>query len=478
MLFNSLEYMVFLPSVAILYFIIPHRFRWFLLLGASCFFYMSLVPYFILFISVTIINDYTAGRLIEKFPQKKKLLLLESLIVNIGILFVFKYYNFFVDNIAVFLAMMKMSVSMPVLKIIMPVGLSFYTFKSIGYVLDVYRGDIKSEKHFGLYALYLLFFPEILAGPIDRGGNLLPQFREKHNFEYKRISDGLKLIAWGAFKKVVIADRIAVIVNHVYGDINNYPGIPLIINSVLFTFQMYYDFSGYSDIAIGSGKILGFNLPENFNVPLISQSITEFWRRWHISLSTWLRDYLYTPMAIATRAWGIKAIVFSTFTTFVIAGLWHGAGWTFIIFGALHGGALVYEILTRNFRKKLNKTLPAKFYNLFCNFLAFFYLTFTFIFFRSQNLAEAWLYITKIFTSLNFKTGGYRFGIGQFEFWLLIIVIIFSMIIEVYSSKREGLIKFISSKQAYLRWGFYYFIVLLIIFYGEFGENNFIYFKF
>jgi D-alanyl-lipoteichoic acid acyltransferase DltB (MBOAT superfamily) len=373
---------------------------------------------------------------------------------------------------------MKLNVSMPVLKILMPIGLSFYTFKSIGYVIDVYREDIKAEKHFGMYALYLLFFPEILAGPIDRGGNLLPQFYQKHDFEYKRISDGLKLIAWGAFKKVVIADRIAVIVNNVYGDLDSFHGIPLIINSVLFTFQMYYDFSGYSDIAIGSGKILGFNLPDNFNVPLISQSITEFWRRWHISLSTWLRDYLYTPMAIATRHWGIKAIVFSTFITFVIAGLWHGAGWTFIIFGALHGGALVYEILSRNFRKKLTKSLPTKLYNLFCNFLAFSYLTLTFIFFRAENLSQAGMYISKIFTSFNFKTGGYKFGIGQFEFWMLIILIILSMILEVYTSKKEGLVKYISAKPAYLRWGFYYLIILFIIFYGEFGENNFIYFKF
>jgi D-alanyl-lipoteichoic acid acyltransferase DltB (MBOAT superfamily) len=246
----------------------------------------------------------------------------------------------------------------------------------------------------------------------------------------------------------------------------------------MFSFQIYFDFSGYSDIAIGSGKILGFNLPQNFNVPLISQSITEFWRRWHISLSTWLRDYLFTPIAFVTRAWGKYSVVLALFVTFLLAGMWHGAGWTFIIFGALHGGALVYEVLSKNFRKKLSKAIPAVIYDKFCMLLAFSFLSFAFIFFRSADLMQAEYYITHMFTDLSLKFGGYRLGIGQFEFLLVIILIILAMIAEISTVKNNGLIEWVSSKPTVIRWGFYYLVVLLILCFGVFGEYSFVYFKF
>ena len=423
MLFNSVEFLIFFLVSTAIYYVIPHKFRLFFLLAASCVFYMSLIPYYILFVAVTALNDYSAGILIEKYKQKKKYFLLQSLIVNIGILFIFKYYNFFSGNIENISKLIGWNYSLPLLEIILPIGLSFYIFKSIAYVVEVYNGRQKAEKKLSIYILYVLFYPEILAGPIDRPQNLLHQFYEKHDFNYNNVSNGLKLMALGIFKKIVIADRIAVSVNYIYGHLPEYSGMPLLICAVFFSFQLYFDFSGYSDIAIGAGKVLGFNLPQNFNKPYLSQSITEFWRRWHISLSTWLRDYLYTPMAIATRNWGTLSIVFSLIVTFVLAGLWHGAGWTFIIFGLLHGIALVYEALTRKFRKKLSAKLPVKLYNLFCTILAFVYVTFAFIFFRSESFAQAVFFISRIFTNFKLQAGGYNLVIGQFEVLLTFLLI-------------------------------------------------------
>lgn len=472
MLFNSFEYLLFFPAVAIIFFITPQKFRWFILLGASCFFYMTALPYAILFVGITVVNDYSAARLIEKYQDKKKIFLWQSLIINLGLLFIFKYYNFFSESIS------GIGLSIPYIKLILPIGLSFYTFKSIGYVIEVYRGEIKAERHLGRYALFVIFFLEIFAGPIDSGKNLLPQFYEKNRFDYLRIRDGLMLVMWGVFKKVVVADRLALMVNHVYGNLDEFSGVPLILTAVLFSFQIYFDFSGYTDIALGCGKILGFNLPENFNLPLISQSIIEFWRRWHISLSTWLRDYLFTPLAIATRDWGKLSVVFSLFLTFLLAGIWHGAGWTFIIFGALHGAALVYEFISKNFRKQLAKMIPSFIYDRVCNLIMFAFITFAFIFFRSDNISQAIYYMSHMFTNLNLKFGGYNLGIGQFEFWLAMFLIVLAMTIEIRTAKNEGVIRFVSSRKRFFRWGFYYAVIILIICFGVFGESSFVYFKF
>lgn len=478
MIFTSIEYLVFFTVVAILYFVIPQKFRWLLLLAASCFFYMSLVPYYIIFVLVIVINDYSAAICIGKYRSRKRLFLYQSILVNLGMLFVFKYFNFFGGIAASLSALAGLGFSVPVLKILLPVGLSFYTFKSLGYVIDVYREEQIPEKHIGHYALYVLLFLEILSGPIDRGKTLLPQFNEEHKFDYSRISSGLKLAAWGVFKKVVIADKIALIINQVYGDVNHYSGTPLIITALLYSFQIYFDFSGYTDIALGCGKILGLNLPENFDLPLISRSITEFWRRWHISLSNWLKDYLYNPIAISTRSWGKTSVVFSLFVTFLLAGIWHGAGWTFVIFGALHGGALVYEFLTRNIRKKLFRKIPAFIYDGICNIIAFSYLSFAFIFFRSADLAQAGYFITHLFVNVNLKLGGYTMGLGKFETITMLVLIVFAMFAEIYTSRKEGLVKFISAKPVIVRWGFYYAIVLLVLCFGEFGVSTFLYFKF
>jgi len=278
------------------------------------------------------------------------------------------------------------------------------------------------------------------------------------------------------FKKVVIADRIAVIVSQVYGDLRSYSGVPLMITAVLYTFQIYFDFSGYSDIAIGSGQILGFDLPENFNKPLLSGSITEFWRRWHITLSTWLRDYLFMPISIAVRDWGKYSVAFALLVTFFLAGMWHGAGWTFIIFGMLHGIALTYEALSRRFRKNLSRKLPQSFYNPFCVVVAFSYVTLAFIFFRAVTVSDALYFLSHLFYNINFRYASYNLGLGKFETILTVVLIASLMLIEIFS--EEDVIRLISGKLAIVRWSAYYLVILMILLFGEFGATNFIYFKF
>lgn len=286
MLFNSFQFLLFFPIVTLIYFLLPHKYRWFHLLVASCVFYMFFIPAYILILFITIFIDYFAGIWIEKSTNqgKKKTYLILSIISTCLFLFIFKYFNFFTDNFNGIAQLIHWNYSLKTMAIILPIGLSFHTFQSLSYVIEVYNGNQKAEKHFGIYSLYVMFYPQLVAGPIERPQNLLHQFYEKHEFDYVRVSNGLKLMAWGLFKKVVIADRLSVFVNQVYNNPYDYKGLSLVVATIFFTFQIYCDFSGYSDIAIGSAQVMGFKLMDNFNRPYFSKSISEFWKRWHISL--------------------------------------------------------------------------------------------------------------------------------------------------------------------------------------------------
>jgi len=297
MLFNSPEFLLFFCIVTTLFFLLPHKFRWILLLLASCFFYMFFKAVYILILGFTIIIDYYAGIKIEAAdqPKTKKNYLVLSLIANIGILAVFKYYNFINDNISGLYNLLGYKNPIPYLKTLLPIGLSFHTFQAMSYTIEVYRGNQKAEKHFGIYALYVMFYPQLVAGPIERPQNILHQFHEKKYFDYERVLSGLRMMLLGFFKKIVIADRLSVYVDSVYGDVGHANFITVFIAIVFFSVQIYCDFSGYSDIAIGAAKVMGYDLMTNFNIPFISKNVTEFWRRWHISLSTWFNDYLFTP---------------------------------------------------------------------------------------------------------------------------------------------------------------------------------------
>jgi len=488
MLFNSLEFLLFFPIVTSVYFLIPHKYRWAWLLAASCFFYMAFIPIYILILLITIVIDYIAGILIERSEGKKKqLYLVISIVSTCMVLFVFKYFNFFNNNFEVLARALHLNYPISFINIILPIGLSFHTFQSLSYVIEVYRGKQKAERHFGIYSLYVMFYPQLVAGPIERPQNLLHQFREIHYFSYQRVTDGLKLMAWGLFKKIVIADRLAILVNQVYSSPYGYSGLSLIIATVFFAFQIYCDFSGYSDIAIGTSQVMGFKLMDNFNRPYFSKSIAEFWKRWHISLSTWFRDYLYIALGgnkVPKWRWQ-----FNLFITFLISGLWHGASWNFIVWGALNGFYLIFSIWTLNFRKyaeyKLGVKKDFKTYRLVQILVTFSLVCFTWIFFRAENLSDAWYIVTHLFVDLN-KLSTYPGQIyslidfsayGIHGFLVSILSILFMELIH-FRQRHSNMRHMLSEQPAWLRWSIYYVIILLIILFGVSENNNFIYFQF
>lgn len=333
MLFNSFAFAVFLPIVFVIYWALPHKFRWVLVLAASYYFYASWNAKYIFLILFTTVISYIAARLLEvaNSRKKKRGILIGTVFLCLGILFFFKYFNFFIESVTAFLSLFSIQVSPVLLDILLPVGISFYTFQTLSYVIDVYKGNAPAEHHFGYYAAYISFFPQLVAGPIERTGNLLPQIKEEHKFDYYQATYGLKLMAWGYFKKVVIADTLSQYVSIVYDSPLEFHGFALILASVFFSIQIYCDFSGYSDIAVGTARLLGINLMTNFKSPYFSQSVKEFWSRWHISLSTWFRDYVYIPMG-GNRV-GKAHYIFNLLTTFLVSGLWHGANWTFLLWG-------------------------------------------------------------------------------------------------------------------------------------------------
>jgi alginate O-acetyltransferase complex protein AlgI len=400
MLFNSIVFLIFFPIVTLLYFLLPFKMRWGLLLAASCFFYMFFKPEYILILFFTIIVDYYAGIYLEEIKNQKRRqwFLIASIIANVGVLAVFKYYNFINDNISGIAHYFGGVNHIPYLKIILPIGLSFHTFQAMSYTIEVYRGHQKAERHFGYYSLYVMFYPQLVAGPIERPQNLINQLRTKHDFSYENAVQGINLIVFGLFKKMVIADRLSVYVDQVYGDISNASTISMVIACIFFSIQIYADFSGYSDIARGTARFMGIELMLNFNRPYHAQSIGEFWSRWHISLSTWFRDYVYIPLGgnrVAKWKWYRNLII-----VFMLSGLWHGANWTFVIWGALHAAYIIFELGTKNIRTKIGdafnlsgKSLIVTYFNRTVVFIA---VTFAWIFFRAKNFDEAMQVINKL----------------------------------------------------------------------------------
>jgi D-alanyl-lipoteichoic acid acyltransferase DltB (MBOAT superfamily) len=401
MLFNSWSFLIFFPTVTVLYFLAPYKVRWLLLLVASCVFYMAFIPIYLLVLAATIIIDYIAALQIEKSEgHKRSMWLWLSIIFTCIILFFFKYYDFVAWNVTEAAALMHSDVTMSALHLILPIGLSFHTFQSLSYVIEVYRGNQKAERHFGIYSLYVMFYPQLVAGPIERPQNLLHQFHDKRNFNHKFNYDdavsGLRLMAWGLFKKAVIADNLAKFVSPVYDNPGNYDGGVLIVATVFFSFQVFCDFSGYSDMARGAARVMGFKLMLNFDRPYAATSLSDFWRRWHISLSTWLRDYIYEPTAMGLRDRGMYGIVFALMLTFLISGFWHGANWTFVVWGLLHGFGLSLEAVFAKQRKKLSKKMPSWLFNAIMLSVTFSFVTFTYIFFRAKTIGDAYLIIQHI----------------------------------------------------------------------------------
>lgn len=469
MLFNSLQFIFFFIVVTLAYYSLPHRGRIWLLLLASCYFYAVFKPIYILILFVTIVVDYFAGIWIENASGiKRKWILVLSLISNIGFLAYFKYYNFFIENLNNTLFRFGSNTHFDLLDILLPIGLSFHTFQAMSYTIEVYRGNQKAEKDFSIYSLYVMFYPQLVAGPIERPQNLLWQFHTNFKYDFENLKAGLMRIAWGMFKKVVIGDRLAMVVDYSYDNPQDHNGLTLLVATIFFTFRIYCDFSGYSDIAIGTARVMGFKLMENFDAPYFSKSINEFWRRWHISLSSWFRDYLYIPLG-GNRV-GEYRKYFNLFFVFMMSGLWHGAAWTYIIWGALHGIYLVFaQIRDKYFNFSLSKfTNPSisKYINLTITFIL---VMFTWVFFRAKGMSNAKIIFKKIFNFESYDTIATPFHLNEMIFcWFLIIILLL----------KDRFLRNISTQNTTKFYISFSILLVLCYFFGVFTSNQFIYFQF
>jgi len=478
MLFNSFNFLIFFPIVTIIYFLLPHKFRWIHLLLASCVFYCVFIPIYILILLTTILIDYFAGIYIEKSQGKqRKAGLLISILSTCSVLFIFKYFNFFTNNFILLAELLDLHYPISTLKIILPIGLSFHTFQSLSYVIEVYRGKQKAEKHFGIYSLYVMFYPQLVAGPIERPQNLLHQFYEKHDFNYDNIVAGIKQMAWGMFKKVVIADRLASYVTAVYPNYDRHNGTGLLLATIFFAFQIYCDFSGYSDIAIGCARTMGFKLTTNFNRPYFSKSVSEFWKRWHISLSTWFRDYVYIPLGGNRVSTPRK--FFNLVVTFCISGLWHGAQWTYVIWGGLNSTYLIVPQLFYKRSRQIGNVFRTNRYSIvfmqILNTLSTFLLILIgWILFRAPKLSVA----TNIFHKIIFEQGPLFIG-DKKNMGYSVIFLVILLIVEFFEEfKLFNAFTLFNNSNIYVRRLSYISVVILILIFGVFDNSQFIYFQF
>jgi alginate O-acetyltransferase complex protein AlgI len=468
MLYNSLQFLVFFIVVTTLYFQLPWRGRWALLLGASCFFYMAFVPKYLLILGFTIVIDYIAGIQIERAQGfRRRLWLISSLAANISILAVFKYFNFFVTNANAALAFAGMQSSLPFLTMLLPIGLSFHTFQAMSYTIEVYYGRQKAERHFGIYSLYVMFYPQLVAGPIERPQNVLPQFHEQHRWDWELAKSGLMQMAFGLFKKVVIADRLALAVDGAYNHVGAQNSTTLLVTTIFYAFQIYCDFSGYSDIGIGAARVMGYDLMKNFDQPYTARSIGEFWRRWHISLSTWFRDYLYIPLGGNRVKYSRR--LFNVLLVFLVSGFWHGASWNFIIWGGLHG---FYQIIAQLWNRAfpLREAVERTWYKHVWDVLITFALVdFAWIFFRAKGGHDALLVIKKLLLQRSY--GAPNFALNTNEMLVCVGLIVLLLCKE----------RFYFTIPTTKNWRFATVITLLAsscYLLGVFDHSQFIYFQF
>jgi len=482
MLFNSIDFAIFLPIVFVLYwFVINKNLKWqnAFIVVASYVFYGWWDWRFLSLITFSIVVDYFIGVFLgkEENQRKRKLLLWISICVNLGFLGFFKYYNFFVDNFVAAFSFFGMDIKAQSLNIILPVGISFYTFQALSYTIDVYKRRLEPTKDFIAFAAFVSFFPQLVAGPIERATNLLPQFYKKRTFDYSKAVDGLRQILWGLFKKVVIADNCAQFANQIFNNSADMNGSTLLLGVLFFTFQIYGDFSGYSDIAIGTARLFGFDLMRNFNFPYFSRDIAEFWRRWHISLSTWFRDYLYIPLGGSHGGTWTK--IRNTFIIFIVSGFWHGANWTFIAWGALNAIYFLPLLLTNKNRNHLGTVAQGK---LLPDAKEFFSILFTFgltvfawIFFRAENLGHAFSYISGIFSSSLFEMP--KFDRMERALMTIILTGVFVVIEWIGREDQFAIQRLGLTWKRPVRYAMYYAIIIVIFLLGG-QAQQFIYFQF
>jgi alginate O-acetyltransferase complex protein AlgI len=474
MLFNSLQFAIFFPVVTLLYFLTTKRWRWLLLLVASCVFYMALVPKYIFILFSAILIDYCAGILIKRTEgSRRRLILILSLAANLGILFFFKYFNFFDANLAAIARMVHWNYSLSTLQIILPVGLSFHTFQSMSYTIEIYRRRTRAEHHLGIYSLYVLFYPQLVAGPIERPQHLLPQLHVAHNFDWNRVKSGLALMFVGFLKKMVIADQLSVLVNTVYDKPQDFTGTPLILATYFFAFQIYCDFSGYTDIARGAARVMGIELVHNFRQPYFAENIADF--------STWFRDYVYYPLG-GNRA-GFRRQCLNLMIVFCLSGLWHGASWNFVIWGALHGTLVIGWHLFQKFKKWFAPGVDTSklFFRLISILITFHAVTFAWIFFRSRTLNDARYVVTHLFKQISIREiQDWVPGYPPSEI-ILSGLLVLSLLVAQLLDRRRWLRQTISRQPLLMRAGIYAVLLLVWCFFvitGDAGAQQFIYFQF
>ena len=471
MLFNSIEFLFFFPIVTILFYVLPHKYRWLHLLIASSIFYMFFIPQYILILLTTILIDYIAAIWIEKSdPKKKKTYLIISIISTCLVLFVFKYFDFFNQNMLLLSHKFGFYYPEKIVKFILPIGLSFHTFQSLSYVIEVYKGKQKAEKHFGIYSLYVMFYPQLVTGPIERPQNLLVQLREKKGFEYSNLIGGLRLILFGLFIKMVIADNIGVYVDKIYADPSSFNTKSILIGLFFYSFQIYCDFLGYSTIAVGCARSMGYNLMDNFKNPYLSKSIGEFWQRWHISLSTWFRDYVYFSLGgnrVKIKRWMVNILI-----VFILSGLWHGANWTFVLWGFAHGFIYVLESLFNKLVaiKKFENKVVVFMSNTFNVIKTFIAVSFIWILFRASDLHQVKVICKSIISNIHVSDD---FTVEPkiwlfFGLFVIIDVLLFNTRFDYWCNKRNTVV----------RWSIYSIMMFLIIVFSSVNNFPFIYFQF
>lgn len=490
MLFSNYEFLLFFPIVIGLFFALPPRWRCPLVLAASYVFYMWWRIDYALLLVVSTIVDYIVGLRMGQLDTRSarfKYLLL-SLSVNLGLLFTFKYFGFFRESVGAAARLAGGDLALPALDVLLPVGISFYTFQTLSYTIEVYRGKVRPERNLPRFALYVSFFPQLVAGPIERPQRLLPQLSLAHGFDYARVADGLKLIAWGLFKKVAIADRLALVVDRVYANPAEFGGVHLSIATICFAYQIYYDFSGYSDIAIGAAKVMGVDLMTNFDRPYAARSIPEFWRRWHISLSTWFRDYIYIPLGgrrVSIPRWYVNLII-----VFVVSGLWHGAAWTFVIWGAIHGIYMVVSAATARAREALARRIGIsgrpRLHAAFQRGVTFAMVCLAWIFFRAEGFSDAVSIIGRLHTGWGeLLSGGVAAfesaaaALGPYARHVPIGLVLAALVERVsYLERGNATRSLMTDRPAALRWAFYVLLIVGLLNLGVSQEIPFIYFQF
>jgi len=440
---------------------------------------MAFIPIYILILFFTILVDYVAGIIIEGATgRRRRLALIASIVANCGVLAIFKYYHFLNANLGWVTHLLHINAALPALSIILPIGLSFHTFQAMSYTIEVYRGRQKAMRHPGIYALYVMFYPQLVAGPIERPQNLIHQFLEKHTFDYARVVHGLRLMLWGLFKKMVIADGLGSYVDLVYGQPTRHHGFDFVIATVFFAFEIYCDFSGYSDIAIGAAGVLGFKLMTNFNSPYSSRSISEFWKRWHISLSTWFRDYLYIPLGgnrVSSSRWYFNILV-----TFLVSGLWHGANWTFVVWGGLNGFFLLASAWTQSVRDRAAEFLGVSRLPTLRRFtqttITFTIVCITWVFFRAENIHQALYILTKMVTDPG-TAHDLQLAISLRHLAGILICLVFMESVQ-FLWRHGDILSQLDAKPVWFRWAVYYGVAGAILLFGQFQHRQFIYFQF